>query len=70
MFHSYYSKVSSEKNSSGGYLDSNCKADCPSLCDSWKTFEANKNCTPKCPWVEDATLRVTCGKLQKFYSNN
>ena len=67
MSHFHQFKVSSEKNSSGGYLDSNCKADCPSLCDSWKTFEPNKKCTPKCPWVEDSALRVTCGKFKSFH---
>merc|ERR1712038_151431 len=52
--------VSSKKNSEGGFLDSNCKADCPSLCESWKTFEPKKNCTPKCPWIEDASLKISC----------
>jgi len=52
--------VSSKKNSNGGVLDSNCKADCPSLCGTWKTFKPNENCQPKCPWVPDPSLKVSC----------
>ena len=54
-------KVSSKKNSNGGVLDSNCKADCPSLCGTWKTFKPKENCQPKCPWVPDPSLKVSCG---------
>ena len=54
-------KVSSNKNSNGGVLDSNCKADCPSLCGTWKTFKPKQDCQPKCPWVPDPSLKVSCG---------
>lgn len=58
-------KVSTEKGSTAGYLDSNCDEDCPTLCKSWKTFESKNNCTPSCPWNEDRNLTMQCDQIVK-----